>query len=61
MRSVIKSDAILTRLFICTLKIVAIRWFLTLPQGSIKSWDNLKRLFWHVSLRMTSKLTYTPC
>ena len=39
------NNAILTRLFIGTLKGVAFEWFMKLPAGSIKKWVDLERLF----------------
>ncbi|XP_020258883.1 uncharacterized protein LOC109835314 [Asparagus officinalis] len=39
------NDAILTRLFIGTLKGVAFEWFRKLEPGSIKSWADMERLF----------------
>ena len=42
---VVANDAILTRLFIGTLKGVAFEWFMKLPAGSIQKWVDLERLF----------------
>ncbi|ONK61137.1 uncharacterized protein A4U43_C08F26620 [Asparagus officinalis] len=44
-RDVVANDAILTRLFIGTLKGVAFEWFMKLPAGSIQKWVDLERLF----------------
>ena len=38
-------DAVLTRLFIGTLKGIAFEWFMKLPEGSIKNWGDLEKLF----------------
>src|SRR5436853_3946649 len=39
------NDALLTRLFISTVDEIAFEWFNKLPEGSIKSWTDLERLF----------------
>src|SRR5436853_3822754 len=39
------NDALLTRLFISTLDETAFEWFNKLPEGSIKTWTDLKKLF----------------
>lgn len=39
------NDALLTRLFIRTLDEVTFEWFPKLPEGSIKSWTDLEKLF----------------
>ena len=44
-RNVVSNDAIMTRLFIDTLKGVAFEWFMKLPAGSIKKWTKFKKLF----------------
>ena len=41
-RDVVSNDAILARLFIGTLKF---EWFMKLPEGSIKNWGDLEKLF----------------
>ena len=43
--NVIDNDAIITRLFINTLKGIAFDWFRSLSSGSINSWVNLKTQF----------------
>ena len=43
--NVVDNDAILTRLFIGTLKGLSFEWFMKLPEGSIKNWRDLKKLF----------------
>jgi len=43
--NVIDNDAIMTRLFIGTLKGVAFDWFRSLPAGSINSWVDLETRF----------------
>jgi len=43
--NVIDNDAIMTRLFIGTLKGVAFNWFWSLPSGSINSWIDLETWF----------------
>jgi len=42
---VVDNDAILTRLFIDTLKGLAFEWFMKFPEGSIKNWGDLEKLF----------------
>ena len=44
-RNVVDNDAILARLFIGTLKGLAFEWFMKLPEGSIKNWGDLEKLF----------------
>jgi len=39
------NDAIMARLFISTLKGVAIEWFMKLPASYIKKWTDLEKLF----------------
>jgi len=39
------NDAILVHLFIDTLKGLAFEWFMKLPEGSIKNWSDLEKLF----------------
>lgn len=39
------NDAILTRMFVGTLKGVSFDWFMKIVPGSIKSWNNLKKLY----------------
>ena len=41
----VDNDAILARLFIDTLKGLAFEWFMKLPEGSIKNWGDLEKLF----------------
>ena len=41
----VDNDAILVRLFIGTLKRLAFEWFMKLPEGSIKNWGDLEKLF----------------
>ena len=41
----VDNDVILARLFIDTLKGIAFEWFMKLPEGSIKNWGDLKKLF----------------
>ena len=43
--NVVDNDAILARLFIGTLKGLAFEWFMKLPEGSIKNWGDLEKLF----------------
>jgi len=43
--NVVSNDAILTRLFIGTLKGVTFEWFMKLLVGSIKKWAYLEKLF----------------
>jgi len=43
--NVVSNDAILTYLFINTLKGIAFEWFMKFPEGSIKNWGDLKKLF----------------
>jgi len=43
--NVVANDAILASLFIGTLKGLTFEWFMKLPEGSIKNWDNLEKLF----------------
>jgi len=43
--NVVSNDAIMTRLFIDTLKGVAFKWFMKLHAGSMKIYTNLKKLF----------------
>ena len=43
--NVVDNDAILARLFIGTLKWLAFEWFMKLPEGSIKNWGDLEKLF----------------
>jgi len=43
--NVIDNDAIMTRLFISTLKGVTFDWFRSLPPGSINSWIDLETRF----------------
>jgi len=42
---VIDNDAILACLFIGTLKGLTFEWFMKLPEGSIKNWGDLEKLF----------------
>ena len=44
-RNIVSNDAIMTRLFIGTLKGVAFEWFMKLPTSSIKKWVDLEKLF----------------
>ena len=44
-RNVVDNDAILAHLFISTLKGLAFEWFMKLPEGSIKNWGDLEKLF----------------
>ena len=41
----VDNDAILAHLFIDTLKGLAFEWFMKLPEGSIKNWGDLEKLF----------------
>ena len=41
----VDNDAILARLFIGTLKGLTFEWFMKLPEGSIKNWGDLEKLF----------------
>jgi len=43
--NVVSNDVILARLFIGTLKRIAFEWFMKLPEGSVKNWGDLKKLF----------------
>ena len=43
--NVVDNDVILARLFIGTLKGLAFEWFMKLPEGSIKNWGDLEKLF----------------
>ena len=43
--NVIDNDAIMARLFIGTLKVVAFDWFRSLPNDSINSWVDLETRF----------------
>ena len=43
--NVVANDAILARLFIGTLKVLAFEWFMKLPEDSIKNWGDLEKLF----------------
>jgi len=43
--NVVSNNANVACLFIGTLKGVAFEWFMMLPAGSIKTWDDLKKLF----------------
>jgi len=43
--NVAANDAILACLFIGTLKGLAFEWFMKLPEGSIKKWGDLEKLF----------------
>ena len=45
MGNVVDNDAILACLFIGTLKVLAFKWFMKLPEGSIKNWGDLEKLF----------------
>jgi len=56
--NVVSNDAILARLFIGTLKGIAFEWFMKLPEGSIKNWGDLEKLFLTISLKMTQRLPY---
>ena len=56
MGNVVDNDAILARLFIGTLKGLAFEWFMKLPEGSIKNWGDLEKLFLTRFLRMIQKL-----
>jgi len=42
---VVDNDAILAHLFIGTLKGITFEWFMKLPEGSIKNWGDLEKLF----------------
>ena len=41
----VDNDAILACLFIGTLKGLTFEWFMKLPEGSIKNWGDLEKLF----------------
>ena len=41
----INNNAILARLFIGTLKGLALEWLMKLPKNSIKNWSDLEKLF----------------
>ena len=56
--NVVSNDAILTRLFISTLKRIAFEWFMKLPEGSIENWGDMENFSLHASSKMTQKL---PC
>ena len=43
--NIVANDAILARLFIGTLKGLTFEWFMKLPEGSIKNWGDLEKLF----------------
>jgi len=43
--NMVDNDAILACLFIGTLKGLAFEWFIKLPEGSIKNWGHLEKLF----------------
>lgn len=43
--NVVSNDIIIARLFIGTLKGIAIKWSMKLPTGSIKKWTGLEKLF----------------
>ena len=45
MKNVVDNNAILARLFFGTLKGFAFEWFMKLPEGSIKTWGDLEKLF----------------
>jgi len=44
-RNIVSNDAIMTRLFIGTLKGVAFEWFMKLHASSMKNWADLEKLF----------------
>jgi len=56
-RNVVSNDAILTCLFIDTLKGIAFEWFMTFPKSSIKNWGDLKKLFLTSFFEDDSKIT----
>jgi len=43
--NVVENDAILACLFIGTLKGLTFEWFMKLPEGSIKNWADMEKLF----------------
>ena len=55
--NVVDNDAILARLFIGTLKGLAFKWFMKLPEGSIKNWSDLEKLFLTCFFEDDSKMT----
>ena len=55
--NIISNDAILAHLFIGTLKGLAFEWFMKLPEGSIKNWGDLKKLFLSRFFEDDSKIT----
>ena len=58
--NVVDNDTILARLFIGTLKGLAFEWFMKLPEGSIKNWGDLEKLFLTRFLKMTRRSTCLP-